>query len=110
MFTSSLIVIAVVALLIGVTGLYVAAEFSAVSARRPRLAHLADEGNTVARYLLSILESPQSLDSYIATCQLGITLASLILGFYGQSQILALLAPQIAKLSASAQIAINSVA
>jgi putative hemolysin len=110
MFATSLIVLAVVALLIGVTGLYVAAEFSAVSARRPRLAQLADEGNSLARYLLSVIETPQSLDSYIAACQLGITLASLILGFYGQSQILALLEPQIAKLSPSAQIAINSIA
>jgi CBS domain containing-hemolysin-like protein len=109
MFATPLIVLAVVAILIGVTGLYVAAEFSAVSARRPRLAQLADEGNSLARYLLTVLETPHTLDTYIATCQLGITLASLILGFYGQSQILALLAPQIAKLSPSMQIAINSI-
>jgi CBS domain containing-hemolysin-like protein len=110
MFALLLIILAVVAILIGVTGLYVAAEFSAVSARRPRLAQLADEGNSLARYLLTVLESPKSLDTYIATCQLGITLASLILGYYGQSQILALLAPQIAKLDLNTQLFINSVA
>jgi CBS domain containing-hemolysin-like protein len=109
MFSTTLIVIAVVAFLIGVTGLYVAAEFSAVSARRPRLAQLADGGNSLARYLLNVIESPHSLDTYIATCQLGITLASLILGFYGQSQILTLLEPQIAKLSPNMQIIVNSV-
>ncbi len=110
MVATPLIVLAVVTLLIGVTALYVAAEFSAVSARRPRLAQMADEGNSLARYLLSVVESAHAFDTYIATCQLGITLASLILGFYGQSQILTLLAPQIAKLSLSAQIAINSIA
>jgi putative hemolysin len=109
MLSTALITFAVVAILIGVTGLYVAAEFSAVSARRPRLSQLADEGNSLAGYLLTVFESPQSFDRYVATCQLGITLASLILGFYGQSQLLSLIAPQIEKLSPSAQVAVNSV-
>lgn len=110
MFATPLIIFAVVALLIGITGLFVAAEFSTVSSRRPRLAQLADEGHSLARYMLTVIETPHSLDTYIATCQLGITLASLILGFYGQSQILALLGPQIAKLSPSVQIAATSIA
>lgn len=109
MFAQPLVILAVVAFLIGVTGLYVAAEFSAVSARRPRLAHLADEGNSLARYLLTVVESPATLDTYIATCQLGITLASLVLGYYGQAQILSLLAPQIAKFDANTQVLVKSV-
>lgn len=109
MFTTILIVIAVIALLIGVNGLYVAAEFSAVSARRPRLAQLADEGNTLARYMLSVIENPHTLDIYIAACQLGITLSSLILGYYGQSQILDLLEPQLAKLGPNLQIVATSI-
>ena len=109
MFATPLVVLAVVVLLIGVNGLFVAAEFSAVSARRPRLAQLADDGNPLARYVLHIIEDPHALDTYIAACQLGITLSSLVLGFYGQAQILALFEPQIAKLAPSVQVVINSV-
>ena len=109
MLTSVFIVFAVVALLIGVNGLYVAAEYSAVSARRPRLAQMADEGNSLARYMLSIIETPHALDTYIAACQLGITLSSLVLGYYGQAQLLALLQPQIDKLAPSIQIVANSI-
>lgn len=108
MFTTALITLAVVALLIGANGLYVAAEFSAVSARRPRLAQLADEGSSGARFMLAIIENPQSLDTYIAACQLGITVSSLVLGYYGQSQIMYLLQPQIDKLEPALQVAVNS--
>jgi CBS domain containing-hemolysin-like protein len=109
MLATALIILAVVALLIGVNGLYVAAEFSAVSARRPRLSQMADEGNSLARHMLSIIENPHALDTHIAACQLGITLSSLILGSYGQSQILALLQPQLEKLGPSAQAVASSI-
>ncbi len=109
MFTDALIVLAVVAFLIGVNGLHVAAEFSTVSARRPRLARLADEGNTWARYMLNVLESPHSLDTYIAACQLGITISSLVLGFYGQAEIMALIRPQLVKLDPAVQAVATSV-
>jgi CBS domain containing-hemolysin-like protein len=108
MLTTTIIVIAVVAFLIGINGLYVAAEFSAVSARRPRLAQLADEGNSLARYMLTVIENPETLDRYIAACQLGITLSSLVLGYYGQAEILALLQPQIDRLPASLAIVATS--
>jgi CBS domain containing-hemolysin-like protein len=85
---------AIIALLILLTGLYVAAEFAAVSARRGRLRGLADDGNALAARLLPVLENPRELDRYIAASQVGITLSSLILGAYGQ----ATLAPRIAPL------------
>ncbi len=85
---------AVIAILILLTGLYVAAEFAAVSARRSRLRGLADAGNALAARLLPVLESPRELDRYIAASQVGITLSSLILGAYGQ----ATLAPRISPL------------
>lgn len=84
----------VIVLLILVNGLYVAAEFAAVSARRGRLRGLADDGNALAARLLPVLENPHELDRYIAASQVGITLSSLILGAYGQ----ATLAPRIAPL------------
>jgi CBS domain containing-hemolysin-like protein len=110
MLTTTLIVFAVVALLIGINGLYVAAEFSAVSASRPRLAQLADEGNSLARYMLSVVENPQRLDTYIAACQLGITLSSLVLGYYGQAQILSLIQPQLDKLPMNTQLVATTAA
>ncbi|MCC6165731.1 MAG: HlyC/CorC family transporter [Caldilineaceae bacterium] len=109
MVTSILIVVAVVILLILINALYVAGEFAAVSARRPRLAQLADEGNRTAQYMLNLIETPHHLDTYIAACQLGITLSSLILGFYGQSQIIALFAPRLGALDAATQTAIGSI-
>ena len=71
--------------LVAVNALYVAAEFGAVSVARSRVKRLADEGNARARILLSIVGDPRRLDSYIAACQVGITLSSLVLGAYGQA-------------------------
>ena len=74
----------VVALLVAVTALYVAAEFAAVSVRRSRVRQMAEDGHGTARRLLPVLEDATALDKYIAACQVGITLSSLILGAYGQ--------------------------
>ena len=81
------VVIAVVVLLLSLNALYVAAEFSAISSRRARVSNLADDGSRAARALLPYLESPRELDRYIAACQVGITLSSLMVGFYGQAQL-----------------------
>jgi len=84
---------ATIALLILLTGLYVAAEFGAVSARRSRLRRLAEDGNALAARVLPVLEDPKALDRYIAASQIGITLSSLILGAYGQATLAPRLAP-----------------
>src|SRR3954452_5056602 len=109
MLSTLFVIVAVVVFLIGVNGLYVAAEFSTISARRPRLAQLADEGNALARYMLAIIENPQSLDTHISACQLGITLSSLLLGYYGQAHIIALLQPQLDKLPPNVGVVATSV-
>ncbi len=70
--------------MVAVTALYVAAEFAAVSVRRSRIRQMAEDGHATARRLLPILEDAAALDRYIAACQVGITLSSLILGAYGQ--------------------------
>jgi len=103
------IIFAVILLLITINGFYVAAEFSSVSARRARLAQLADEGNPTAQSLLTIFEDPQKLDLYISTCQLGITIASLTLGFFGQSSLVTWLEPQLARLGSGAQVIAQAV-
>src|ERR671913_549870 len=83
----------IIVLLILLTGLYVAAEFAAVSARRSRLRRLAEDGNGLAARILPVLEDPAALDRYIAVSQIGITLSSLILGAYGQATIAPRVAP-----------------
>ena len=87
----------VISALIVVNAVYVAAEFAAVSVRRSRIQALAEEGNRLAAWLLPILESPAALDRYIAVCQIGITLSSLILGAYAQATLAVWLVPVFAE-------------
>ena len=82
----------VVALLL-INAVYVGAEFSAVSARRSRIRQLAEDGNVLAAWLLPLVESPAALDRYIAACQIGITLSSLILGAFAQRTLAVWLTP-----------------
>ncbi|MEO8010991.1 MAG: hemolysin family protein, partial [Dokdonella sp.] len=77
----------VVTLLIALNALYVAAEFAAVGARVSRVEKYANEGRRLARALLPILRETRRLDSYIAACQIGITVSSLVLGAFAQATI-----------------------
>ncbi len=70
-----------VVLLVAANGFFVAAEFSLVSVRRSRIVSLAESGNTRAVRLLDLLDN---LNSYISATQLGITMASLALGWIGE--------------------------
>lgn len=88
----------VIAVLITFNGLFVAAEFAAVSVRRSRIRQLAEEGGKLARRLLPTIEDPGKLDRYIAACQVGITISSLVLGAYGQATLGSELAPVFASL------------
>jgi len=90
--------ILIIIILIFFNALYVASEFSTVSSRRSRLSHQIKEGNRLAETILRIVENPQRLDSYVATCQVGITISSLVLGFYGQGQLSNSIAPIFASL------------
>lgn len=91
MFFTIITIIAVVALMIFFNALYVAAEFATVSSRRTRISQLAGSGNRMAQLLLPIMENSRKLDNYVATCQVGITISSLVVGAYGQSHIATLL-------------------
>ena len=86
-----------ITILIALNAIYVTAEFSTVSSRRSRLSHLANQGNKSASVIFAIIKDPKKLDAYVATCQVGITLSSLILGFYGQAQLSGLISPLLNK-------------
>ena len=70
--------------LVLVNGFFVAAEFALVSVRRTRVDQLANEGSSRARLTQKVLKD---LDLYIAATQLGITMASLGIGFLAEPAI-----------------------
>jgi CBS domain containing-hemolysin-like protein len=87
----------VILLLIGLTGLYVAAEFGAVGIRRSRLRRLCEDGHPTAAKLLPIVEDPQRLTRYIAASQVGITLSGMALGAYAEAVITPRVTPLVAR-------------
>ena len=104
------LVIITVFILIALNGFFVAAEIGTVGARRARIAQEAAAGSRPAQILLPILESPDRLDDYIAACQLGITLSSLMLGYYGKAVITPLVEPLLVGSGVVAQAAAVSIA
>jgi len=70
-----------VLLLVFLNGYFVASEFALVAVRKTRIIDLANKGNVAAKLLQSSLDD---LDNFISTTQLGITLASLALGWVGE--------------------------
>jgi len=108
--TRHLVVVAIliVTALILVNAVYVAAEFAAVSVRRSRIQQLAADGNPLAAWLLPVLQDPAALDRYIAACQIGITLSSLMLGAYAQSTFAVWLTPYFASLGGLQAVAAQS--
>jgi putative hemolysin len=79
-----------VLLLVFMNGFFVAAEFSLVGARRTRITQMAADGNKGAQAAEKAVEH---LDSFIAATQLGITLASLGLGWIGEPAVAHLIEP-----------------
>ncbi|ACZ43080.1 protein of unknown function DUF21 [Thermobaculum terrenum ATCC BAA-798] len=92
--SSSIALIAAVIFVLA-NAFFVASEFAIVAVRRSRLEQLASEGNTTAKIALYMVEH---LDAYIAACQLGITMASLALGWIGEPAFAHLIEPPLEEL------------
>ena len=74
--------------LVAANGFFVAAEFALVGVRSSRIETLVAAGSRSAKRLMGLL---QNLNQYLSACQLGITLASLALGWIGEPAIARLL-------------------
>lgn len=73
--------LALLGLILAANGFFAAAEVSLLSVRESRLRHLADEGHAGARMALALLANPEKL---LSVTQVGVTLASLGLGWAGE--------------------------
>src|SRR5665811_2476337 len=87
---SAVLLILLVLALVAVNGFFVAGEFAIVRSRRGRLESAAEEGRRSAKLALHQLDH---VDEYVATSQVGITLASIGIGFLGEPAIASLIEP-----------------
>jgi CBS domain containing-hemolysin-like protein len=71
-------------------GFFVAFEFAVVKVRPTRLQQLANQGKRSARLLLGMTKQ---INDYLSTCQIGITVASLVLGWLGEPAVAKLMRP-----------------
>ena len=82
--------IVIVFLLVFMNAFFVATEFAMVKVRKSRIETLVVEGTTNAKHTLKVVKN---LNSYLSACQLGITLASLGLGWIGEPAVADMLSP-----------------
>ena len=87
----------IIAFLLFVNGFFVAAEFAIVKARRTKIEQLTKDGNVDAKLALRALED---MNYFIAAVQLGITIASIGIGWFGSPTVEKMLAPVLENLPA----------
>jgi CBS domain containing-hemolysin-like protein len=94
--------LAAVFALLAANGFFVAVEFALVSLRRTRIDQMAARGSTAAKLVQRMQRDP---DRILAASQLGITIASLALGWVGESTVAAIIEPLFEHLPLSTAIA-----
>ena len=90
--TDIFINIFIIAFLLFVNGFFVAAEFSLVKVRKTRLEQLCNEGNYQAKKALKLVNN---VNKMLAAAQLGVTIASIALGWVAEATIVQLIEPVI---------------
>src|SRR5256714_10062436 len=98
--------LAVIASLVALNGFFVACEFSIIKVRASQLDALAEEGNSRARFAKYIRSH---IEAYLSATQLGITLASLALGWLGEQFLAQMLSPFFALLHIYSRAFVTSV-
>lgn len=101
-----LLIIAALGLVL-LNGFFVAVEFAIVKVRGTRIEELAATGHWRARTTRHVLHR---LDAYLSACQLGITLASLALGWIGKPAFANIIEPLLVKIGVTSPTAIHSIA
>jgi CBS domain containing-hemolysin-like protein len=94
----------VLLLLVALNGLFVAAEFALVRARRGRIEALAEDGQRGAGMALDQIDQ---IDEYLSACQVGITMASIGIGFLGEPAVATLIEPIFGGLSHGVAVGIS---
>jgi CBS domain containing-hemolysin-like protein len=102
--------IAIVILLVLANAIFVAAEFAIVGAPRAAVDARAAHGSRLAARVSRILDAPRLQDRYIATTQIGISVASLGLGMYGEHALADWLSQWLEPFSSLRWLAVHAVA
>lgn len=89
------------AILIALTGFFVATEFAMVKVRTTRINQLVEEGKAGSKAAHQVVTH---LDEYLSACQLGITVTALGLGWLGEPTVERLLFPIFERLNVDATI------
>jgi CBS domain containing-hemolysin-like protein len=92
----SILLLALLLLLIAINGFFVAAEFALVRSRRGKIEQLAEEGESGAD---AVVEQLDKIDESLSACQVGITVASIGIGFLGEPSLAVLIEPIFGSLS-----------
>jgi CBS domain containing-hemolysin-like protein len=100
----SVLLLILLLLLVALNGLFVAAEFALVRSKRSRLEGLAREGTRGAQQALVQLDR---IDESLSACQVGITMASIGIGFLGEPSLARLIEPIFGGLSHGVAVAIS---
>jgi len=86
----SVLLLALLLLLVAVNGFFVAAEFALVRSRRGKFVQLAEQGESGAD---SVIRQLDRIDESLSACQVGITMASIGIGFLGEPSLAKLFEP-----------------
>ncbi|HET8815319.1 MAG TPA: hemolysin family protein [Solirubrobacterales bacterium] len=95
----SLLLLVLLALLIAINGFFVAAEFALVRTRRGKIEAAVEEGESGAE---AVVEQLDRIDESLSACQIGITMASIGIGFLGEPALAELIEPVFGGLSHAA--------
>src|SRR5512144_1507500 len=102
----SVLLLVLLLLLIAINRFFVAAEFALVRSRRGKIEQAAEEGEAGAE---AVVEQLDRIDESLSACQIGITMASIGIGFLGEPSLAKLLEPVFGGLSHGAAAALSLV-